>query len=216
MRRLTLTMSAAILALAVPAWAETPAPKPAEKPMTIAATMPIHVRGKIKSVDGNKITVDTREGTVFTAEMADNWAVLSVKPLSADAIKAGSYIGTAEIEEGEGKGRSLEVLVFPEAMRGAGEGHYGWDLAPGSTMTNGTVGQVTEGSKGRELEVNFQGNKRQITVPANVPIVTFQPDERAAAVPGAAVFITVPKAANGGYDKASRIVIGKDGAVPPM
>ena len=110
---------------------------------------------------------------------------------------------------------AIEVLVFPEAMRGAGEGHYAWDLEPGSMMTNGTVTGVVEAKSGRELSLSFKGSSNKIIVPPGVPIVTFAPAERADLKPGAPVMFGATKNAAGEL-AASRITVGKDGVAPPM
>src|SRR5215207_7538553 len=106
------------------------------------------------------------------------WSVAVMKPITPDAIQPGSFIGTAEMPQKDGTGRSLEVHVFPPGVK-MGEGHYGWDLRKGSMMTNGTVGTVVAGKKGsRQLEVNYSYGKRTITVPANVPIVQITGGQR--------------------------------------
>jgi hypothetical protein len=105
--------------------------------------------------------------------------------------------------------------VFPEAMRGAGEGHYPWDLQPESTMTNATVAAVVSASAGRELTVIYKGESQKIMVPADVPVVTFEPSDRSMLTPGAHVFLTAQRAADGSLT-AARVAVGKDGLVPPM
>jgi len=110
---------------------------------------------------------------------------------------------------------AIEVLVFPEAMRGAGEGHYAWDLEPGSMMTNGTVKGAVTAASGRELTVAYKESSKTITVPEGAPVVTFAPAERADLKPGAPVFFSATKNAEGALT-AGRITVGKDGVAPPM
>ena len=114
-----------------------------------------------------------------------------------------------------GELRALEVLVFPEAMRGAGEGHYPWDLEAGSMMTNGTVTGAVEATSGRELSLAFKGGNNKIMVPPGTPIVTFAPAERTDLKPEAPVFFSATKNAEGKLS-ASRVTVGKDGVAPPM
>ena len=110
---------------------------------------------------------------------------------------------------------ALEVLVFPEAMRGAGEGHYPWDLKPQSMMTNATVATVAQASDGQTLKLDYKGGTQTIHVKPGTPVVTFAPGQQSDARPGAKVFIGAMKAADGTLT-ASRLNVGKDGMMPPM
>jgi hypothetical protein len=111
--------------------------------------------------------------------------------------------------------QALEVLVFPEAMRGASEGHFAWDLEPGSMMTNGTVSGAVEAKSGRELTVNFKGGSKSVQVPPNTPVVTLAPAERADLKPGAPVFFSATRTGEGQL-VTSRVTVGRDGVAPPM
>ena len=137
-----------------------------------------------------------------------------MKPVAIDAIQPGSFIGTAEMPKADGTGRSLEVHVFPPGVK-MGEGHYGWDLKPGSMMTNGTVGSVIAGKKGsRELDVSYSYGQRHITVPANVPVVQIAPGKREMVKVGTPVFMVVQKGPGGMI--AGSISVGENGAKPAM
>ena len=116
----------------------------------------------------------------------------------------------------DGTQTALEVLVFPEAMRGSNEGHYPWDLKPGSMMTNATITDaVVESAGGRRMTLKYKDGEKTVVVPADIPIVTFEPGERAMVVPGAHVLIAATKQPDGSLT-AARIAIGKNGLVPPM
>ena len=133
-----------------------------------------HLRGKVVSLTADTLVVQPRHGKPQAVKLAPDWAVVVMKPVAADAIQPGSFIGTTEIERPDGVGHSLEVHVFPPGVK-IGEGHYPWDLKPRSMMTNGTVGKVVPGSKGRMLEVAYPGGVRHILVPPGVPIVATAP-----------------------------------------
>jgi hypothetical protein len=107
------------------------------------------------------------------------------------------------------------VLVFPEAARGTGEGHYAWDLSPNSTMTNANVDQVVTGTSGRDLKLSYKGGSNSVTVPDGVPVVTFAPAARTDLISGKKVFI-VANPVKGTEFAASRVVVEKDGVAPPM
>lgn len=188
-----------------------------------AAPAPMHVRGTIVRVTGSEVVISTPSGDQRLA-LTPKTGVAAVVPASRADIKPGTFIGTANIASGD-VGRAQEVVVFPDSMRGTGEGNYAWDLkakSGTSMMTNGTVapngssmmtnGNVASASGHGQmtLMVTYKGGSQRIIVPANVPIVRVEPGSRAMLVKGARVFAV----AAGG--NALRIIVGKDGATPPM
>jgi hypothetical protein len=181
---------------------------------TLAQAPPGVARGEIVSVVNDTLTLKPADGAPVTIALAKDWTVTLLKPVEVDAIQPGSFIGTAEMPQKNGTGRSLEVHVFPPGVK-AGEGHYGWDLRKGSMMTNGTVGKVTTVGKGRELDVTYPDGARKIIVPPGVPIVQFTNGERSMIKPGIAAFLIVVKTPNGDLT-ARGIAIGENGAKPPM
>ena len=175
---------------------------------------PARVRGTIDQVEGQTLRISGRAGEKLTVTMTPDVKVSEVSKIDISAIKPNSYIGTAAAPLPNGDLKALEVHVFPESMRGTGDGHRPFDLGPNSTMTNGTVGSVV-GSSDRVLTVKYQGGEKKVEVPADVPIVTFEPGSAADIKPGAKVIIFAMKAADGSLS-ANRISVGKDGLTPPM
>ncbi|HEY2620738.1 MAG TPA: hypothetical protein VGI78_25605 [Acetobacteraceae bacterium] len=176
---------------------------------------PTRIRGTIAGLEGQTLSVNTREGTKVDVLLNDPLTVATVKKVDLADIKPNTYVGIATRTGANGELQALEVLVFPEAMRGVGEGYYAWDLEPGSMMTNGTVTGTVEAKSGRELSLSFKGSSNKIVVPAGVPIVTFAPAERADLKPGAPVMFGATKNAEGKL-AAGRVTVGKDGVAPPM
>jgi hypothetical protein len=181
---------------------------------TLAQAPPGVARGEIVSVVNDTLTLKPADGAPVTIALAKDWTVTLLKAVDVDAIQPGSFIGTAEMPQKNGTGRSLEVHVFPPGVK-VGEGHYGWDLRKGSMMTNGTVGKVITVAKGRELDVTYPDGARKIIVPPGVPIVQFTNGERSMIKPGIAAFLIVVKTPNGDLT-ARGIAIGENGAKPPM
>ena len=173
------------------------------------------IRGTIAAMDGQVMIVTTREGPKLPITLTEPLTVSAVKALDLAAIQPGSYIGAASELGPDGQLQAIEVLVFPEAARGAGEGHRDWDLKPGSLMTNATVATAAQGSAGRDVELTYKDGSKKLHVPAGAPVVTFVPAERADLKPGAPVFLTATKNADGSLS-AARVVVGKDGVAPPM
>jgi hypothetical protein len=179
-------------------------------------TPPTRLRGSIAAIDDKSVTVATREGTTAKVNLADNWGVLLVVPVTMADIKENSFVGVASLKGADGTLNALEVLVFPENMRGVGEGHYPWDLQPESLMTNATVAKVATAPTGQTLTLTYKGDGKQtITVKPGTPIVTFQPGTKADAKVGAKLLVTATKDADGSL-KAARLAVGKDGFTPPM
>ncbi|HEX4676093.1 MAG TPA: hypothetical protein VH209_12235 [Steroidobacteraceae bacterium] len=180
----------------------------------LAQAPPGVARGVIVAIESDTLTLKLADGASEKIALGKDWKVSVLKPVSVDTIQPGSFIGTAEMPQKDGTGRSLEVHVFPPGVK-AGEGHYDWDLKQGSKMTNGTVGKVTASGKGRQLQVSYPNGERQITVPPNVPVVQITPGERALAKPGTPAFLIVGKDP-GGALSSNGIAVGENGAVPPM
>jgi hypothetical protein len=179
------------------------------------APAPTRIRGEITAVDANTVTVKRRgSGDVLKIALKSDVNVGAVKNIQLADIKQGAFIGTATETGADGKLTALEVVVFPEAARGTGEGHYAWDLMPGSMMTNANVDTVASGVKGRVLTLSYKGGSKEVTVPDATPVVTFAPAMRADLIVGKKVFI-VATGASSAY-MATRIVVEKDGVVPPM
>lgn len=175
---------------------------------------PIRLRATVEKVELGSITVKERSGEVVTLQLAPNLVVTEVFPIDIADIKAGSYIGTAAMPQADGTLKALEVLVFPETMRGVGEGHRPFDLQPQSTMTNATVDQLVASSDGKTLKLKYKDGEKTLTVAADAPIVTFKPGDNSLLVVGAKLIVTAEL--RDGKPTALRIVAGKNGFAPPM
>lgn len=178
------------------------------------APQAVRIRATIDAVDAHSLSLTTRTGDKVTVALAPDTVVAALVPIRLEDIKPGSFIGSAAMPQADGTQRALEVHVFPESMRGTGEGHRPFDLQPQSTMTNGTVGAVT-GSVGRTLTVTYKGGEKTIVVPPDTPVVTYEPGSLALLVPNAHVIVFGTQAADGKVT-ATRISVGKNGLVPPM
>ena len=180
------------------------------------AQAPVRLRASIERVDQGSITVKERSGEIITLVVPANLVVSEVYPIDITNIKPGSYIGSAAMLQPDGTLKALEVLVFPETSRGAGEGHRGWDLQPQSTMTNATVEEllVVSGNASRTLKLKYKDGEKTLTVPTDVPIVTLKPGDTSLLVVGAKLFITAE--IRDGKPTAIRITAGRNGFAPPM
>jgi hypothetical protein len=176
---------------------------------------PVRVRGTIASINGQDLTVTSRDGSTVAVKLAPDYMVTAVVKADMSDIAVGKFVGIAAMPQGSEPERALEVLIFPEAARGSGEGHYAWDLMPESTMTNATITESVDKVDGRTLTLKHKDGETRIAVPSNVPIVTFAPGDRNLLVADAGVMVPAAKQPDGTFT-ASRILVGKDGVKPPM
>jgi hypothetical protein len=182
-----------------------------------------HVRGQITAADDSSITVTTHAGATVRLAFASDLSVTSLMKADFSEVKVGSYVGSAGVPIlpvprtclGSGckepKITALELQIYPESMKGAGEGQRKWDLTPDSKMTNGTVEDV----EGRIVSITFKGNDIDVYVPTKASVVKIAPGDKALLTPGAHVFAVAQKAADGNLTMIG-VSVGKDGLVPPM
>lgn len=176
----------------------------------------VRVRGAIEKFEGNTLIVKTREGPTVTIKLADNFGVGGLVPAKFEDIKQNTYVGIAALPLPDGKLRALEVLIFPEAMRGTSEGHFPWDLVPESTMTNAAVTESVMRAEGNSLVVKYKDGEKTIVVPANTPIVATVPAEKSELKAGAKIFIAAAIRQPDGTLSAMRVTVGLNGLTPPM
>ena len=175
---------------------------------------PVRVRGTVVSLEGSKLVVHAKDGEDVTVSLKDKYAALAVVRSSMEDIKQDTFIGTATVAQPDGSLRAVEVVVFPESLRGFAEGHYPWDLGPSSMMTNATIANKVQGVDGETVSVTYKGGEKKITIPTNVPIVAVVPADKSEITPGVIVFIPTEKQADGTL-LGGAVLFGK-GVVPPM
>jgi hypothetical protein len=176
---------------------------------------PTRIRGTVEKLDGQTLMVKSRDGQQMTIALAPNFTVSAVVKKSLADIKAGDFVGAASTKGTDGKLHALEVLIFPEALRGTGEGERPWDLVPDSLMTNATVAGIASAAQDQVLKVTYKGGESEIIVAPNTPVVTFGPGDASLLKPGAAIFIGALKKPDGSLS-AARVNAEKDGVKPPM
>ena len=179
------------------------------------ATKRVNVRGAIESMSDTAIVVKTREGPDATVALSDGWQVGGVAKASIDDIKKGDFVGITNVPKSEGVASAVEVVIFPAALKGTGEGDRPWDLKPNSSMTNATVADAVKDIDGRTLTVVYHGTEKKIAIPDGTPIVTLAKASKDDLKPGATVFISAERG-NGDSLSTKRIVVGTNGIVPPM
>jgi hypothetical protein len=179
------------------------------------APTPVRIRGTVEKLDGNQLTVKARDGQAMTVRMADNFAVVGIQKASVAEIATGKFIGTTTLGERDGALVAEEVHIFPESMRGTGEGHYPWDLKPNSMMTNANVADVVSVASDRVLTVQYKGGEKKIRVTDSTVVVSYAPADKSLLLPGAPIFMVSQKQPDGTLT-AARVNVGLNGQVPPM
>jgi hypothetical protein len=193
-------------------------------PARAAEQAPYRVRGTLESVEGDKLRVDTREGETLDLTLTGDTRVLVVRPASLDDIKQGDYVGLTSVDSG-GKRVAISAHIFADDLRGTAEGHVPWDLIKEpNTMTNATVAEVEEVGGERELKVSYkEGEGEQKTegsqtiyVPEDLSVVKLEKaGDRSVLQAGKKTFIVVRDQADGSHT-ALAVIVGEEGATPPM
>jgi hypothetical protein len=175
----------------------------------------VRVRGTIESLNGDTLTVKTREGSDATVALKSGWKVAGIRNASVDDIKVGDFVGVASLPKGTGPDGAIEVLIFPAAMKGTGEGSRPWDVQPNSSMTNATVSNAVKAVDGHTITLTYQGKEKTISIAEGTPIVTFAPATKDDLKPGAGVIVMAERAADGSIS-AAQVAVGINGVMPPM
>jgi hypothetical protein len=202
--RLLAAAFAAAAILATSAWAQQ-APAPT-----------MRIRGTIDAVDGNMLSIKTREGSDVKVRMTDNVAVFAVVKTELSQVKEGSYIGVSAMPEPDGTQKAFAVHIFPENQRGAAEGFRPWDARANSTMTNATVAETVKGTDGQNILVKYKDGEKKVVVPPETPVVTFVASDKSEIKPGAKLIIFGAAKKEDGTLEANRVNVGRDGITPPM
>jgi hypothetical protein len=174
----------------------------------------VRIRGQVLSATQNSLSVKDRSGEIVSLTFSDTLLVQEVYPISMNDIQPNSFIGTAARTNSSGQLIALEVHVFPEFMRGTGEGHRPWDSEPGSTMTNATVQELVSIGSSRELHLKYKDGEKTVFVPTDTPIVTYRSANKELLISGANIIVIASLV--DGKAQAMRIMVGRDGFKPPM
>jgi hypothetical protein len=176
---------------------------------------PSRVRGTIEAVDGDVLAVKSRAGEDVRLRMTGDIKIVGITRIALTDIKVGSFIGTTTVPGPDGANNAVEVHLFPEDMRGTGEGSRPYDLKPNSRMTNATVEQAVVANDGRILNIRYKDGEKKVLVSPETPVVTYVPADTSDLKPGAKVIAFMKKLPDGTFE-ANRVSVGRDGLTPPM
>lgn len=174
----------------------------------------VRVRGTIERIDGPVFVVKTRDGSEVKLTVTDDPLFVVIVPGKMSDIKAGMYVGSAGTMQEDGTQKAIEVHIFPESMRGTGDGHYDWDLLPKSKMTNGNVEQAVTGIDGPVLSVKYKDGEKKLVVTPQTVVVTYEKGKREDIQPGTKIFVSAAKKQPDGTLQTPRITYGRNGQGP--
>jgi len=174
----------------------------------------VRVRGTVERLEGPVFVVKTRDGSEVKLTVTDNPLFVVIVPSKMSDIKPGMFVGSAGMMQEDGTQKAIEVHIFPESMRGTGEGHYDWDLLPKSKMTNGNVEQSVNGVDGPVLLVKYKDGEKKLVVTPQTVVVTYEMGKREEIQPGTRIFVSAAKKQPDGTLQTPRITYGKNGEGP--
>jgi hypothetical protein len=188
-----------------------------------AQDKPVRVRGTIEQVDGAMMIVKSREGDTLKVKLADDGKVIALVKASLADIKPNSFVGSTAMPQPDGSWKAVEVHIFPEEMRGTGDGDRPYDYKPRSTMTNGTVNSVGKSKVngtvanegGTTLTLNYKDGSKTIDVTPETVIVTYLPGSKEELKAGARIYIPAATRQADGTLMTVRVNVGR-GVAPPM
>jgi hypothetical protein len=182
----------------------------------VSAQETVRVRGTIERVEGPIYIVKNRDGAEVKLTVTDNPLFVAIVKSTMADIKPGMFVGSTGMTQPDGSQKAIEVHIFPESMRGTGEGHYDWDLKPQTKMTNANVEQTVGGVDGQMLSVKYKDGEKKLLVTPETVVVTYVTGDKGDLKPGTKIFIGAAKKQADGTLQTPRITYGKDGLMPPM
>jgi hypothetical protein len=176
----------------------------------------LRIRGTVESVDGSVYVIKNRDGAEVKLTVTDPQLYVAIVKSSMADIKPGQFVGATGVTQPDGSQKAIEVHIFPESMRGTGEGHYDWDLRPNTKMTNANVEQTVGGVDGPVLTVKYKDGEKKVFVTPETQVVTYVIGDKADLKPGTKIFVGAGKKQADGTVQTPRVTYGKDGLTPPM
>jgi hypothetical protein len=174
----------------------------------------VRVRGTIERIEGPVYVVKSRDGAELRLTVTDNPLFVAIVPATMADIKPGMFVGSAGMMQADGTQKAIEVHIFPESMRGTGEGHYDWDLKPQSKMTNGNVEQSVAAVDGPVLSVKYKDGEKKLVVTPETVVVTYAIGSKDEIKLGTKIFVAAAKKQPDGTLQTPRITYGRNGAGP--
>ena len=180
-----------------------------------ATAQTMRMSGTLEKADGNVLSLKSSDGAEVKLTLTENAMIIAVVKASMADIKEGTFLGSAAMPQPDGSQKALEVHIFPEQMRGTGEGHRPYAPVPNSTMTNGAASGATVAAiDGSTMVVKYKDGEKKIVVPPNAPILRYEIGNKSDLQAGARFTVLAATKKPDGTLEANRINVGRDGVVP--
>jgi len=176
----------------------------------------VRIRGTVEKIDGSAYVVKNRDGAEYKVVVTDPGLYVAIVKSTMADIKPGQFVGATGMTQPDGSQKAIEVHIFPESMRGTGEGHYDWDLKPNTKMTNANVEQTVAGVEGPVLSVKYKDGEKKVLVTPETAVVSYVMGDKSDLKPGTKIFVGAGKKQADGTVQTPRVTYGKDGLTPPM
>jgi outer membrane lipoprotein SlyB len=172
---------------------------------------PVRVRGEITKVEGNTLSVKSRDGQSLMVKLAQPARIAAMVKASLADIKEGSFIGVSAMPQPDGTQKAYAVHIFMDSQKGVVADRFGpWDSRPGSTMTNANVASTVASKDGQNLLVKYKDGEKKVVVPPGTTIARYLPGSAADLKVGAKVFVAAAKKEADGSLTAPNIAVGRD------
>ena len=171
----------------------------------------MRVRGTITSLDGDVLSVKTREGKDVKIQLAPDAQVATTKKVSAAEFKPGSYVGVTSVQGPDGRLVAKRVHALGPQVP---QMHGAWDGIPNSMMTNSNITSITKMGGGSELTLKNKDGEQKILVNSETEYYNFVPGTRADLKPGETIFSGAR--VEGDKFMTQRVAVSKDGVKPPQ
>ena len=171
----------------------------------------VRVRGTITSLDGDVLSVKSREGKDVKIQLAPDAQISTAKKVSADEFKAGSYVGVTSVKGPDGQLVAKRVHALGPQVP---QMHAAWDSIPDSMMTNSNITAITKAGKGNQLTLQNKEGEQKILVNSETEYYNFVPGTRADLKKGETIFTGAR--VEGDKLLSQRVAVSKDGVKPPQ
>ncbi|CAH1673246.1 conserved exported hypothetical protein [Hyphomicrobiales bacterium] len=183
--------------------------------LAVAQAPGTRLRGTVERMEGTTLELKAADGREIKVALAPGFSVGGMVAAKAADIAKGAFIGVGAKPQPNGTLLAVQVVIFPEAMRGTGEGHRPWGVLPDATMTNATVAETVSLVDGANLVLSYPGGEQKVTITPEATILMAAPAQASELKPGAQVAMTANRQADGSYS-TSRVTVAKAGAKLPL
>ena len=179
-----------------------------------AAAQEAHrIAGTFVAITDTHATLQREDDAVVKLTLAAGLNVARLEKATTAELKPGVFVGVGARPQKDGTQQAVQIVIFPESMRGVGEGHRAWGVMPEATMTNGAIAETVQSVDGPNFALSYKGGEQKVTTPANASILALRLVTRADLKPGSRGQVVATKQADGSLS-VGRVTLWADGVTP--